>query len=219
MAREGYVQQLENLRDDLIRLGSMVEHAMINALRSLEQWDTVAAARVIVDDREIDRFHRETERQVVRLIAEQGATRDDPRMLVSAFAIAGELERIGDYACSIARRVERMTVQTTMVPIPSGVREIATITRRMLNTSLESFLLQDLNLAYSLRSDEDRVDELEKRVRDELLATIRDDPQRLEAGMNMIDIVHALERVADRTTNIGERVIYLTTDIREELNP
>lgn len=219
MARVDYVRQLENLREDLLRLGSMVEHAMINAVRSLEQWDTTAAAQVIYADKQIDAAHRATEEQVIRLIAAPGTTADDPRVLVAAFAIAGELERIGDYACTIARRVERITRQSMLVEPPVGLQEMTMLARKMLNTSLEAFLRQDVELAYSLKKDEDRVDYLEKRLRSELLTLARAESQRIDAAVGMLDVVHALERVADRATNIGERVIYLTTSVTEQLNP
>jgi phosphate transport system protein len=219
MSQAHRVRQLADLRDDLLRLGSMVEHALINAVRSLEQWDTVAAARVLAEDVQIDAVQRTTEEQVIRLIATQEPDESSPRLLVAAFAIAGELERIGDYACSIARRVERITHQPALVSPPSAMSELIDLARRMLNTSLEAFLRQNPDLAYSLRHDEERVDELERRLVDELIDLAHAEPQRLEAVIGMLDIVHALERVADRTTNIGERVIYLATSIQEELNP
>jgi phosphate transport system protein len=219
MRQDTYARQIENLREDLLRLGSMVEHALSNALRSLEQWDTVTASQVITDDTQIDVAQRVTEEQVIKLIAAQSFTDNDPRLLVTAFAIAGELERIGDYACSIARRVNAITRQPAMVLAPSALVEVATLTRKMLNTSLEAFLRQDTDLAYKLKADEERVDELEKRLRAELLDLARAEPQRLDSVIGMLDIVHALERVADRTTNIGERVIYLATSVTEELNP
>lgn len=219
MARIQYVRELENLREDLLRLGSMVEHAMINAVRSLEQWDTIAAAQVIYADKQIDVAHQATEEQVIKLMSVPSTTEHDPRLLAAAFAIAGELERIGDYACSIARRVERITRQPAIVAPPVGLGEMAALAKRMLNTSLEAFLRQDVELAYSLKADEERVDYLEKRMRAELLDLARAEPQRVEAVVGMLDVIHALERVADRATNIGERVIYLTTSVSEQLNP
>jgi phosphate transport system protein len=219
MQQDIYVRQIEHLRADLLRLGSMVEYALNNALRSLEQWDTVAATQVITDDNQIDVAQRTTEEQVIKLIAAQRSTNDDPRLFVTAFAIAGELERIGDYACSIARRVNIITRQPAMVLAPPALVEVATLTRKMLNTSMEAFLRQDVELAYKLKADEERVDRLEKRLQAELLDLARAEPQRLESVVGMLDIVHALERVADRTTNIGERVIYLATSVTEELNP
>jgi phosphate transport system protein len=219
MPRTQYVHQLENLRDDLLRLGSMVEHAILNAVKSLEHWDIIAAEQVIQDDIEIDKAQRAVEEQVIRLIAAQKSGQDDPRLLVAAFAIAGELERIGDYACSIARRVGRMTRQTTLVPPPLALREMTMLAQKMLNISLESFLRQDADMAYGLKQLEERVDTLEDRLRLELIDMAHADSQRIDAVVDMLDIVHAIERVSDRATNIGERVIYSATNTTEELNP
>jgi phosphate transport system protein len=219
MEHAHYARQIATLREDLLRLGSMVEHAMMNAVRSLEQWDTIAAAHVIADDQQIDTAHRAAETQIMSLLTSQHTADQDRRLLIIAFAIAGELERIGDYACSIARRVEVITRQTTLVPLPAALHEVSRLTEKMLNTSLDAFLRQDTNLAYSLSADEERVDELEKRMRGELLALAHDEPRRIDAVVGLLEIAHLLERVADRTTNIGERVIYLTTSTPEELNP
>jgi phosphate transport system protein len=89
----------------------------------------------------------------------------------------------------------------------------------MLNLSLEAFLRQDTDMAHSLSQYDDRVDALEDRLQSELIELAQHEPQRLESVLDMLDMVHALERVADRATNIGERVIYLATSEIEELNP
>ncbi len=210
---------IDNLREDLLRMGSMVEHAMSNSIRSLEQWDTPIAAQIVTDDLHIDEAHRAAEQKVMRLLNADHYDSANSGLLVTAFAIAGELERIGDYACHIARRVQHITQQPAMAVPPVGLREMAALTQSMLNISLEAFLRQNVELAYSLQPYEERVDKLEKRLRAELIALAREEPQRIKAVVDMLEIVHALERVADRATNIGERVIYLATSSTEELNP
>lgn len=219
MARDRYVHQLENLRDDLLRLGSMVEHALQLAMRSLETWNMTIAAQVINDDTEIDEARKTAENQVIILLATQQPVAGDLRLVGSVFAMATELERIGDYACGIARRVQSISKQPALVTPPSRLAEMGILARRMLNTSLDAFLRQDVELAQSLMVDEDHVDALEVKLRAELLQVAHAEPQRLEAVIDMIDIVHLLERVADRSTNIGERVIYMATSEVEELNP
>lgn len=213
------VRQIGMLREDLLRLGSMVEHAILNAVKSLEQWDSVAAAQIIADDKRIDEAQRHTELQVIKLIAARSYTDFDPYLLIAAFAIAGELERIGDYACRIARRVQRISRQPAIVPPLTGLGEMSLLAQQMLNTSLEAFLQQNVEMACSLSKDEKRVDILADRLQAELIAMARAEPQRLEAVVAMLDVIHVLERVADRATNIGERVIYLATNKTQELNP
>jgi len=95
---------------------------------------------------------------------------------------------------------------------------MAQLALQMLNTSLEAFLRQDVDLARSLTAYDERVDELEDTLRALIIADARQDPERFEAAIDLLDMVHALERTADRATNIGERVIYLATSSQTTLN-
>lgn len=217
--RERFARQLETLREDLLRLGNMVEHALQRSMRSLETWNTTLAAQVLQDDAEIDAARHYAEEQVIMLIATQQPVASDLRLLGMVFAISSELERIGDYACSIARRMQRSSRRSMIVTPPPAMNEMASLSQKMLQISLDAFLRQDVALAQSLAEYDDRVDKLEDRLRAELIDLARNDPQRIEAVLDLLDMVHALERAADRATNIGERVIYLETNETEELNP
>ena len=95
---------------------------------------------------------------------------------------------------------------------------MASLTLQMVNTSMEAFLRQDAAIAHSLTQSDERVDDLEDQLRAEIIAMAKADPEKVEAAIDMIDVVHALERAADRSTNIGERVIYLATSHVESLN-
>jgi phosphate transport system protein len=220
MIRERYARQIAGLREELLRQGSMVEHALQRSMTSLETWDVSMAAQITREDADIDAAQRTLEEKVIELMAtQQPIVASDLRLMSVVVAIASELERIGDYANSIARRVKRITRRPAFVSPPSGIHEMATLARQMLHTSLEAFLHQNTDLAYSLAQDDERVDELEEIMRAELISIAQSDPQRVEAVLDLTEIVHALERVADRATNIGERVIYLVTCLSEELNP
>lgn len=217
--RERYNRQISALREDLLRMFSMVEQAMLRAIQCLETWDTTLAAQINHDDAQIDEVWRALEDKTIHVLAtQQPVVASDLRLVTAVTAIAGELERIGDYANSIARRVRRATRRPSLVTPPSQIQEMATLTLQMLNTSLESFLRQDVELAHSLTASDERVDDLEEQLRDALIDMARHDPNKIEAAIDMLDVVHALERAADRTTNIGERVIYLTTNSMETLN-
>ena len=220
MIRERYARQIAGLREELLRQGSMVEHALQRAMTSLETWDVTLAAQIIREDADIDAAQRVLEEKVIDLMAtQQPIVASDLRLMSVVVAIASELERIGDYANSIARRIKRVTRRPAFVSPPSGIREMATLARQMLHTSLEAFLHQDTSLAYSLAQDDERVDELEEILRAELINIAQSDPQRIEAALDLMEVIQVLERVADRATNIGERVIYLVTCLSEELNP
>ncbi len=220
MLRQKYVRQIDTLREDLLRLGSMVEHALKRAMHCLQNWDVIVSAQVIHDDKQIDETWRLVEDKVIRLLAtQQPILASDLRLMSVVVAIAGELERIGDYANSIARRVRRATRRPAFVPAPDGLNEMANLAQRMLHISLDAFLNQDVELAQTLSEYDKRVDQYETDLRAELLDIAKSDPQRIEGAIDLLDVVHALERTADRATNIGERVIFLETNEIEELNP
>ncbi len=219
MLRERYARQINSLREDLLRMGSMVEQALLRALHALETWDALEAARVTGDDPKIDAAWRDLEERTIRLLAtQQPIVASDLRLITTVTAIASELERIGDYANSIARRVRRAVRRTTLLLPPPQINEMATLAIQMINTSLEAFLRQDTNLAHGLSATDERVDELEDRLREQLIAEAQARPEQLEAVIDLLEVVHALERSADRATNIGERVIYLCTSSTETIN-
>ena len=219
MLRGRYTQQIESLRDDLLRLGSMVEHALGQAVKSLETWDTVAAAQIINDDIHIDEAWHAVEARTIHLLAtQQPIVATDLRFMTAVISIAGELERIGDYANSIAKRVRRAARRATIVTPPSQIRELHTLAIQMVHLSLDAFLKQDALIAHSLGQLDERVDALTDLVREELLAVARVDAQKIDAVVDMLDVVHAFERAADRATNIAERVIYLVTSDVETIN-
>jgi len=219
MLRERYARQINSLREDLLRMGSMVEQALLHALHALETWDALEAARVTGDDPKIDAAWRDLEERTIRLLAtQQPIVASDLRLITTVTAIAGELERIGDYANSIAHRVRRAVRRPSLLLPPPQINEMATLAIQMINTSLEAFLRQDTDLAHSLSATDERVDELEDRLRERLIVEAQARPEQLEAVIDLIEVVHALERSADRATNIGERVIYLCTSSAETIN-
>lgn len=217
--REHYLEQLKQLRDQLLKLGSTVEDALVQAIVALETRDTTLAESIVRNDAHIDALQHALEELSIRVQATQQPVASDLRLTAAVIAIASELERIGDYASGIAKRVLRASAQSAAVAPPPDLLAMATLAQNMLRTSLEAFLRQDSDLAHSLSRDEERVDQLEKRVRAALIAMAQAEPRCIEAVVDLLDIVHNLERLADRTTNIGERVIFLATSATEALNP
>jgi phosphate transport system protein len=207
------------LREELLRLGSIVEHALDQSIKCFETWDNELAEKIIKDDVEIDEARYHLEEKVISIIATQQPVASDLRLLGSVFAISTELERIGDYAASIARRQRRVSHRPMLVTPPAALPEMASHAQKMLSMSLDAFLRQDVQMAHDLGEYDEKVDEFEDKLRDELIALAIEEPQRFEAVIDLLDVVHALERVADRSTNIAERIIYLETNIMKEINP
>jgi phosphate transport system protein len=217
--RDNYIKQLQQVHDDLLRMGSRVEHAVADALKALDRSDTDLALRVAAADREIDIARTRIEETVLQVIAMQQPVATDLRSLLATIAIAAELERMGDYAKGIAKRVERSLRAPVLVEAPPEVLRMGTIAQTMLHASLDAFVRLDVDLARSLVDDDEKVDELEDQVVAKLLGQVREDPRKLDAVYVMLDVAHALERMADRATNISERVIFICTSSTEELNP
>lgn len=217
--RDRYLKRLQLVHDDLLRMGSRVEHALADAMQALGKWDTGLAQHVIGGDKEIDAARSTIEEAVLELLAtQQPVLGADLRTLNATIAIAGELERAGDYAKGIAKRVGRCLRSPKLADVPPGMFRMGDLSQSMLNASLDSFVRRDVALARSLAGDDQKVDDLEDAVTSELLNAVREDPTKLDCVINLLDVAHTLERLADRTTNIAERVIFIATNVTEELN-
>jgi phosphate transport system protein len=217
--RARYVKQLNLVHDDLLRMGSRVEHALTDAMRALETWDTSLARHVITGDQEIDEARNAIEEAVLELLAtQQPVLATDLRTLNATIAIAGELERAGDYTKGIAKRVERCLRAPTLLEAPAELHRMGALAQEMLHTCLDAFIRRDVPLARSLAGADERVDELEDQVTADLMNAIRQDSGKLDCAICLLDVAHTLERLADRTTNIAERVIFIATNVTEELN-
>ena len=163
--RARYVKQLNLVHDDLLRMGSRVEHALTDAMRALETWDTSLARHVVAGDQEIDEARNAIEEAVLELLAtQQPVLATDLRTLNATIAIAGELERAGDYTKGIAKRVERCLRAPTLLEAPAGLHRMGALAQDMLHTCLDHSSGCDVPMARSLAGADERVDELEDQV-------------------------------------------------------
>lgn len=218
--RQRYEYILNNLRNDILNLGHLVEEALEHVTLSLEKANVTTAGWIIRDDMKIDEARYTIEERAASVLAmQQPVVAGDLRLVNVIIAMATELERIGDYAKGIAKRIRNMSKGTVRVDPPVQMFTMAQLAQQMLHTSLEAFLHQDSELARSLKQEDVRVDALEDELRTELINLVHADSQRIDTVIYLLDIIHLFERVADRATNIGERVIYLSTSSLEDLNP
>ncbi len=210
MPREHYDQQLRSLQDDLLRLASLVEASIGRAISALKNQDVDEARRVIADDDLIDRRQYDLEDKALLLIARQAPMAADLRMISAVISIASELERIGDYSEGIAKITIRGANEPLLKPL-IDVPRMAELAQRMLRESVDAFVNRDIVAARKLVAEEAEVDELTTQVQNELLSYMLRDPRNIERALHLIFVAHNLERVADRTTNIAERLIFLVT--------
>jgi len=215
--REHYVQQLEALHTELRALGQMVIVSITKATAALRQQDVEAAKQIIADDARIDQAQSRVEEHALVVMATQQPMARDLRRLVAAIEIASELERIGDYAKGIAK----VTVRGAGQPLVQLLTDLPTIAEQginMLGNALDAYVNEDAAAARKLSNADDGVDELVSRVRTTLISAIQADPAITPRAVDLLAVAHNLERIADRTTNIAERVVFIDSGDIVELN-
>jgi len=217
MPREHYDQQLRALQDDLLRLASLVESSIGRSITALRNQDVDEARRIIADDDLIDRRQYALEDKALLLIARQAPMAADLRMISAVISIASELERIGDYAEGIAEITIRGANEPLLKPL-IDVPRMAELAQAMLRSAVDAFVNRDVEAARRLVAEESEVDALTTQVQNEVLSIMLRDPKNIERGLHLIFVAHNLERVADRTTNIAERLVFLVTGQIVDLN-
>jgi phosphate transport system protein len=217
MPRKHYNQQLRELEDELLRLGARVESAIGRSIEVLNNQDVEGARRLIREDDEIDRAQYRLEDKALLLITLQAPVAADLRLISAVISIASELERMGDYAEGIAEITIRGANEPLVKPL-IDIPRMADAAMRMLRQSLDAFVRRDVALARQVGADDDEVDALTTQVQNELLGMMVINPSNSERAMHLMFVAHNLERIADRATNIAERLIFLVTGSLVDLN-
>ncbi len=216
-ARALFDRELTDLRDNILYLGGMVETAIEKAIQALRDQDEDLARQVIAGDEEVNTRRYDIEEQCVRLIATQQPAAGDLRAIVAAIHIVTELERMGDHASGIAELAIRLADQPHLKPL-IDVPRMAEIDRGMIHASLDAYFKRDPALALETAKRDAEIDGLDDQVYRELLTYMLSDPTTITRATYLLWVTHNLERIADRVTNICERVIYMCTGKMEELN-
>ncbi|MBM3944561.1 MAG: phosphate signaling complex protein PhoU [SAR202 cluster bacterium] len=217
MPRIDFDRDLRQLQDDLLFLGSMVEKAIAKALDAFKRRDLVVSEQVLNEDTLIDRKRFQIEEKVIDLIATQQPLARDLRILITVLHVAVELERMGDYAEGIAKISLRMGDEAPLKPLIDIPRmgELAAV---MLRRSLDAFVNRDIVGAEGVSRADDEVDALYEQVYRELLTFMIEDPKKVQRATFLLWVAHDLERIADRATNIAERVVFLVTGKLVDMN-
>jgi phosphate transport system protein len=214
--RSAFDQELSELRDNVLRMGSMVDSATGRSIQALKEGDTSLAQRIIADDEEVNKLRFKIEEDCLGLIARQQPAARDLRFIVAAMNIVLDLERMGDHAAGIATIVLRMGGQPPLKPLIDLPR-MAQISQEMLRASLEAFMSDNPEAAIQITERDNEVDELYNQIFRELLTFMIEDPRTVTRAMYLLFCAHNLERTADRVTNICERVRFVATGRMEEI--
>ena len=216
-ARARFDRALRDLQDEVLVLASMVDKAIERSIEALRHLDHQAARQIIQDDDAIDQKRFQIENQAIELIAMQQPMARDLRTIVAVLNIVVELERMGDYAEGNAKIVLLHGDQPLLKPL-IDIPRMADKARDMLRRSLDAFIERDVEAAKRIAAEDDEVDALYDQVYRELLTYMLNDPRTIDRATWLLWVSHNLERIADRVTNICERVVYEVTGKMEEMN-
>lgn len=217
MLRKTFENDIQQLKDELLLLGSMVEQQTLDAVEALKKRDLEAARRVYATDAKINEKRFAIENQVMILIATQQPMARDLRLLASILEVSAELERMGDYAKGIATVNIRMGDEPLLKPL-IDIPRMAKIASSMLHRALTAFVNEDAETAKAIPEEDDEVDGLYNQVYRELMTFVISDPRTIERANYLLWAAHNLERMADRVTNICERTVFIVTGEMTEID-
>ena len=200
--------ELRNLKKRILSLSALVEENLRIAVSAIESRDLRLAERAIDADHEIDRIEVEVEEECLKILALHQPVAVDLRFLAAVIKINNDLERIGDEAVNIAERVVDLASRPP-VAVDIEYVTMAEKTQIMLKSSLDALVNLDADLAYKVILKDDEVDDLNRNIIDEVIETIRKNPEYVGSLVCYISIARYLERIADHATNICEEVIYM----------
>jgi len=217
MLRKTFEAEIQQMKDEIILLGSMVEQNVLDAVKAMKDRNLEESQRVINRDKVINDKRFALENQVMIIIATQQPMAHDLRLLASLFEVISELERMGDYAKGIGIINVRMGDQPLLKPLVD-IPRMAEKGADMLHRSLAAFVNEDVNTARLIPAEDDEVDALYDQVYRELMTYIMADPKNIERANWLLWVAHNLERFADRVTNICERTVFIVTGELSEIN-
>lgn len=201
-------EELQRLKEKLLKMGSLVEDAIKNSIRALVERDNTLAASVIDNDRVINTLDVEIDEVSIRLLALRQPMAGDLRFITTAMKITTDLERMGDLAVNIAERTLELNDEPVLKPY-IDIPRMQEIAQGMTRDALNAFVRKDKQLATDVIMRDDEVDLLKHSILQELAVFMVRDPSTVSRAMKISFIAQYLERIADHATNIAEMVIYL----------
>lgn len=198
---------LDQIRQNLLRMGGLVEEMISGSMQSLLQRDSAHAAVVIDSDRGVDQLEKDIDEDCHTILARHQPTAGDLRFLVAVMKISADLERMGDSAVNISQAAQILNQEPPLKPYIDLPR-LAEIVRVMVRDSLDSMVQRDAKLALDVCSRDDQVDGLYKQLFRELVTYMIEDPKNVARALHLLLISRNLERIADHATNVAEDVIF-----------
>jgi phosphate transport system protein len=202
-------RDLEQIRMSVLSMGGHVEAAILEAARALDHHDEDLAARIVQADRVIDAAEEDVNAQVVRLLALRQPQADDLRSAVAVMKMAGDLERLGDYAKNMAKRVPALIHAPQINGAASALRRQARLVGQMLKDMLDAFARMDPELARHVIASDVEVDDMTNALFREFITHMMEDPRNITPCLHFVFIAKNIERMGDLVTHGAEGVIFI----------
>lgn len=216
--REALDRGEREVKDQVLRMASLVEQQIRAAIEALQERDADLATRVVEGDARVNDAQRDASSLITTTIATQQPVARDLRFLLSLDRVTYELERIGDHAGDVAKQARKLATEPALRPY-AELAAMGTIAADLVRGITGALIDIDEGLARRVAAGDDEIDHLYHRVFTEVVELMRQDPANVERGTRILFAAHDFERIGDRVTNIAEDVVYLATGRVEDLNP
>jgi len=204
-------RDLEAIQAMIMKMGGLVEAAILESSQALETRDEELASRVIKNDKAIDALEEQINTECARVIALRAPTAQDLRTVLTVMKIAASLERCGDYAKNLAKRSTVLAQMAAIGGSAGSIRRMAKAVELLLKDALDAYIQRDADLAADVRVRDREVDQMYNALFREFLTHMMEDPRNITACMHLHFIAKNIERLGDHATGIAEQVIYLVT--------
>lgn len=202
-------KEIEHIREMIIRMATLTEESVTNAINAFLKLDVELAQAVIEHDHEVNSMEMNIDKEVFECLALKAPVASDLRFLFSIQKINKDLERIGDHAVNIAQAaINSDKIPHQISTVGSDIQIMASITRSMLSDAINSFTKADIKLAEKVLRNDDQVDDLNRAMSREIVAMIKVNVEHVESALELLRVSRNLERIADLSTNISEDVIF-----------
>ncbi|HSM38130.1 MAG TPA: phosphate signaling complex protein PhoU [Candidatus Limnocylindrales bacterium] len=216
--RRSFEEELQSAKDDVLRLGSLVESQLQRAGVALMERNVDLADEVRWADSEVNELQRQVNMHITSVIARQAPMARDIRELLALYHAAAELERMGDYATNIAKLAQQLAAEPEL-PIFRQIPQMEQLCREQLRAAMRALVDVSEDEARVVCRGDDEIDHLYNSVYEDAISLMQVSPERARQATHMLFAAHHLERLGDRVTNIGEDVVFLVTGQIEDLNP
>jgi len=205
---KSFDEQLDRLTNMIARMGGVAEGQIAGAIQAVIKRDADLAANVVETDHKVDAMEREIDEQAIALLALRQPMASDLRTVVSALRIAGDVERIADYASNVAKRAIALAQMAPVRPV-FQVPRMGTVARDMVREVLDAYVTRNVDKAITVWNRDEELDEMYSSLFRELLTYMMEDARNITASTHLLFIAKNIERIGDHVTNIAETIHYL----------